>query len=117
MWALGNIAGDSTQHRDLMLQHGMMTPLLQSMAMKSPNPSMLRNGTWALSNLCRGKPEPPFELVMPALPLLSQLIYSTDEEVLIDACRALSNLSRGSNDKIQAVINSGVCKRIVELLA
>lgn len=77
---------------------------------------MLRNGTWTLSNFCRGKPQPPFELVSPSLPTLSRLIYSTDEEVLTDACWALSYLSDGSNDKIQAVIEAGVARRLVELL-
>ncbi|CAA0816772.1 Importin subunit alpha-1, partial [Striga hermonthica] len=52
----------------------------------------------------------------PALPILRQLIHSSDEEVLTDACWALSYLSDGTNDKIQAVIDSGVCPRLVELL-
>jgi len=72
--------------------------------------------TWTLSNLCRGKPQPRFEMVSPALQTLARLIYSTDEEVLTDACWALSYLSDGSNDKIQAVIEAGVCRRMVELL-
>ncbi|EEB98612.1 hypothetical protein MPER_01850, partial [Moniliophthora perniciosa FA553] len=36
--------------------------------------------------------------------------------ILIDACWAISYLSDGSNDKIQAVIESGVCRRLVDLL-
>ncbi|PIN19238.1 hypothetical protein CDL12_08091 [Handroanthus impetiginosus] len=74
------------------------------------------NATWTLSNFCRGKPQPPFEQVRPALPALQRLVYSNDEEVLTDACWALSYLSDGTNDKIQAVIEAGVCQRLVELL-
>lgn len=54
--------------------------------------------------------------VKAALPALARLIHSQDEEVLTDACWALSYLSDGTNDKIQEVINSGVCRRLVELL-
>ena len=52
----------------------------------------------------------------PALPALQCLLHLNDEEVLTDACWALSYLSDGTNDKIQAVIEAGVCRRLVELL-
>ncbi len=42
--------------------------------------------------------------VKSALPALARLIHSQDEEVLTDACWALSYLSDGTNDKIQARI-------------
>lgn len=115
VWALGNIAGDSPPCRDLVLQAGAMQPLLMQLHQNSKL-SMLRNATWTLSNFCRGKPQPDFELVRTALPTLSQLIFSPDEEVLTDACWALSYLSDGPNEKIQAVIEAGVCRRLVELL-
>jgi importin subunit alpha-6/7 len=52
------------------------------------------------------------------LSTLASLIYSDDEEVIKDACWALSFLSDGTNDKIQAVVeaDAGVCRRVVELL-
>ena len=50
------------------------------------------------------------------MPVLAKLIYSLDDEVLIDACWAISYLSDGSNDKIQAVIEAGIPRRLVELL-
>mmetsp|Transcript_4872 Transcript_4872/g.7280 ORF Transcript_4872/g.7280 Transcript_4872/m.7280 type:complete len:561 (-) Transcript_4872:390-2072(-) len=115
VWALGNIAGDSPVCRNLVLEAGAMHPLLQQLTENSKL-SMLRNATWTLSNFCRGKPQPNFDLVRPALPTLAQLIYSQDDDVLTDACWALSYLSDGPNDKIQAVIEAGVCRRLVELL-
>jgi hypothetical protein len=54
--------------------------------------------------------------IVPALTVLTKLVFSLDDEVLIDACWAISYLSDGSNDKIQAVIESGVVRRLVELL-
>ncbi|KAF8038861.1 hypothetical protein BT93_B1421 [Corymbia citriodora subsp. variegata] len=115
VWALGNVAGDSPKCRDLVLSNGALLPLLAQLN-EHAKLSMLRNATWTLSNFCRGKPQPPFEQVKPALPALAHLIHSTDEEVLTDACWALSYLSDGTNDKIQAVIEAGVCPRLVELL-
>ncbi|XP_076950152.1 importin subunit alpha-1-like [Bidens hawaiensis] len=115
VWALGNVAGDSPRCRDLVLGHGALIPLLSQLN-EHAKLSMLRNATWTLSNFCRGKPQPPFEQTRPALPALERLIHSNDEEVLTDACWALSYLSDGTNDKIQAVIDAGVCQRLVELL-
>jgi len=115
VWALGNIAGDSPECRDIVLNMGAMEPLLSQLRTHSKM-SMLRNATWTLSNFCRGKPQPRFERVRIALATLAQLIFSGDEEVLTDACWALSYLSDGENEKIQAVIEAGVCRRLVELL-
>ncbi|KAF5385252.1 hypothetical protein D9615_001452 [Tricholomella constricta] len=116
VWALGNIAGDSPQCRDYVLQQGALRPLLALLS-EHHKLSMLRNATWTLSNFCRGKsPQPDWELISPALTVLTKLIYSLDDEILIDACWAISYLSDGSNDKIQAVIESGVCRRLVDLL-
>ncbi|KAG5023821.1 hypothetical protein JHK85_020163 [Glycine max] len=115
VWALGNVAGDSPRCRDLVLSHGALVPLLAQLN-EHAKLSMLRNATWTLSNFCRGKPQPPFEQVRPALPALERLVFSNDEEVLTDACWALSYLSDGTNDKIQAVIEAGVCPRLMQLL-
>jgi len=57
-----------------------------------------------------------YSQISAALTALTKLIYSLDDEILIDACWAISYLSDGSNDKIQAVIESGVCRRLVDLL-
>ncbi|KAF8421035.1 armadillo-type protein [Tirmania nivea] len=116
VWALGNIAGDSPSCRDFVLGSGALPPLL-ALLNDSRKLSMLRNATWTLSNFCRGKtPQPDWQAILPALPVLAKLVYSLDDEVLIDACWAISYLSDGSNDKIQAVIDAGIPRRLVELL-
>jgi hypothetical protein len=81
--------------------------------------SLIRNATWSLSNLCRGKPQPKFELIRDVLPLLAKLITMEDTEVITDATWALSYISDDNgpqNNKIQAVIDHGVLPRLVQCL-
>jgi hypothetical protein len=81
--------------------------------------SMIRNATWSLSNLCRGKPQPKFEQISSVLPMLSKLIMMDDVEIITDATWALSYISDdtgSTNVKIQAVIDSGVLPRLVQCL-
>merc|ERR1719223_892031 len=115
VWALGNIAGDSANFRDLVLQSGGLDPITQVLQ-TCEKISIVRNTTWALSNLCRGKPAPPVQWVAPALPTLANLIHASDVEVLTDACWAFSYLSDGQSDTINAVIQAGVCQRLIDLL-
>ncbi|XP_028968080.1 importin subunit alpha-7 [Galendromus occidentalis] len=117
IWALGNIAGDGPKCRDYVIEQGMLPPLIRFIEL-SQKIGMTRNAVWALSNLCRGKNPPPnFEHVRICLPLLAKLLYSNDADLLADTCWALSYLSDGPNEKIQAVMDTGVCGRLVELLA
>ncbi|KAK7363257.1 hypothetical protein VNO77_05391 [Canavalia gladiata] len=128
VWALGNIAGDSPGYRDIVLDHGALKPLLSQLPSLSRLPSkrttivvdlelpMLRTAVWTLSNFCHGKPGVEFEKVKPALPVLQQLINLTDEQILTDACWALSYLSDGSILKIEAIVELGLCPRLVKLL-
>uniref|UniRef100_A0A3Q4ICQ1 Karyopherin alpha 5 (importin alpha 6) n=1 Tax=Neolamprologus brichardi TaxID=32507 RepID=A0A3Q4ICQ1_NEOBR len=112
VWALGNIAGDNAECRDYVLNCGIL-PSLQQLLAKSNRLTTTRNAVWALSNLCRGKnPPPDFAKVSPCLNVLSRLLFSSDPDVLADACWALSYLSDGPNEKIQTVIDSGVCRRL-----
>mmetsp|Transcript_2217 Transcript_2217/g.5117 ORF Transcript_2217/g.5117 Transcript_2217/m.5117 type:complete len:542 (+) Transcript_2217:233-1858(+) len=116
VWALGNIAGDGHECRKQVLDCNAL-PALLAQINNTAKLSMLRNATWTLSNFCRGRPAPNFETVRPALKTLALLVYHEDVDVLTDACWALSYLSDGPNEtNIQAVIESGVVPRCIELL-
>ena len=52
MWALGNIAGDGPELRDVVLHNGIMPPLLEILA---SDVRQKKTASWTLSNLCRGK--------------------------------------------------------------
>lgn len=106
-WCLGNVAGDSAKLRDIVLSHNAMKPLLANIQQPA-SISLLRNCVWTLSNFCRGKPQPQLSLVAEALPVLASVITQQDDfEAISDAVWALSYLSDGSNDRIQAVIDAG----------
>lgn len=115
-WCLGNIAGDCPSLRDHCLAQGAMEPFLMNIA-EPASKSLLQNVVWALSNLCRGKPQPDLSLVAPAIPHLSSLLVSDNSNCLMDAVWALSYLSDGGDDRIQAVMNGGTADRLVALLA
>jgi importin subunit alpha-6/7 len=114
VWALGNIAGDCVDFRNAVIECGTILPICDCID-KWEKISMVRTGAWALSNLCRGKPAPLFNFTRPALPTLAHLLYLTDEEVLTDCIWALSNISQGNEERRQAIIDHGVCRRLVNL--
>ena len=115
VWALGNIAGDSPFCRDRVLQAGALPPLLRCLV--DADIELLRISSSTLSNLCRGKPPPPFHYIQPAIAVVRVLLNFPDDEILTNVCCALSYLTDGTNDRIQAVVyERDIIPRVVELL-
>jgi len=123
VWALGNIAGDSSEYRDSVLNTGNSMQRLITIISNNqvtPKLTMVRNATWCMSNFCRGKPKPEFNSIKDCIPVLAKLIMKNDPEVLADSCWALSYVTDDQtqgNVKIQSVIQCpGIAKRLIYLL-
>ena len=101
-----------------MLQAGALTPIINLVA-QTDSIELVRNATWTISNLCRGRPPPALEMVYPCLQVLQRLVYSHDNDVIIDAFWALSYFCDGektpngdnSKERVDAIIKVGVCRR------
>ena len=115
-WVLGNLAGEGVAARDAALAAGAVRPLLQCIGKQEASLSMIRIGSWTLSNLCDGQQPRPALDIHVILPTLTALLQSDDAEVLSHACWALSHLCDGPSAHIAAAVDADICWRLVQLL-
>jgi hypothetical protein len=119
VWALGNIAGNGIENRDLLIESGIMKYLLEFGASKSLKSSLIKQAIWTLSNLWRLKPRLERPWVAPSLQVLVRLLHSFDAEILEETCATISYITddnTDNNERIEAFIRTGSCRRMVELM-
>lgn len=120
--ALGNIALCCPLCRDLILEAGVVGPIVELLddevvVAGNNNRPLLRWTTWALACVCSNGPD--FHRIRPALPVLEKLLHHHDRKVVEEACWTFADLTFSFDDNIvQATIDAGpsVAARLVELL-
>lgn len=115
VWALANIAGDGPECRDYVLRVGAMQPLLSLLVAPNPTNKIQRDATWMLSNLCRGK-DAPWDIISGAIGVMSRLLYSSDNDVLMDACWALLFITDADPSRASRLLSEGLGPQLVSLL-
>lgn len=117
IWGIGNIAGDSPMTRDSVLNSGALDRIATVLEQATPGTSFMRNASWALSNLCRGRPQPDYNLVRRAIPALIKVLVENDkEDIITDICWALSYLSDGAKERVNDLLNNNLLVKIIQLL-
>jgi hypothetical protein len=117
IWALGNLAGDNVNIRNLIIQRGAVEPIAAIVSACPAGTSFCRNSAWALTNLCRGRPVPAFYLIKNAIIAMAKvLIENSKVEIISDICWAFSYVTDEGKDGFKTIIESNVVGRIIQLL-
>ncbi|KAK9533011.1 hypothetical protein VZT92_010367 [Zoarces viviparus] len=98
VWAFGNIAGDSTEGRDFVIDCTILPFLVQLLA-KQNRLTMMTNAVWALSNLCRGKNPCP-DFTKNRLQNTTHHLHSPEQ--------AVGNIVAGDDLQTQVIFNCSV---------
>ncbi len=115
--AISNIA-TASRHRDILLDHDVLHPLIDMLkqALVNKDMTLIRQGTAALSNLCRTKPLPAYERVADATPVLCTVVPKVScIETLWHATWALVYLS-GQDYKVARVLETDVVPSLFRYL-
>lgn len=103
--------------RDSVLHSGALERIATILDQAPSGTSFMRNASWALSNLCRGRPQPQYHLVRRAVPTLIKVLVNNDkEDIITDICWALSYLSDGVKDRLVDMLDISLLQKLIILL-
>lgn len=117
-WALGNVAGESEELRDLLLSQGALLPLARMMS--HDKGKTVRTAAWALSNLIKGPdPEAATELIKihGVVDSILRHLKKSDVELATEVAWVVVYLSALSDVAIQVLMNTQIVQVLVDQLA
>jgi len=81
-------------------------------------PALIKHCVWAISNFCRSKPPPDFEVLRPAIDLVIKNIYKLDQDYdfLVDSCWILSYLTENHKKSIKKILETHVLPKLITFL-
>lgn len=116
VWTFANIAGDSEFCRDFLIEKGLLGIILQVMN-ETNCLELLQKSLWFLVNIFR-HPDPlvSTSVVSACVARLKSYLNHANTEVIRGSCNALKNISKGSEEHVDVLIEADCCPSLVQLL-
>ena len=116
IWAIGNIAGDSIKVRDKVIQAGALEKIIKYLT-TADRDSLIKQCVWSISNFCRSKPAPEYDILKPCIDLVIGSLYKIDDnEFLVDACWILSYLTESYKKSIKKILDTNCLPKLLSFL-
>ncbi|GCA62180.1 importin subunit alpha [Kipferlia bialata] len=119
VWCLANVAGDTVEYRDMLLTAGVIPLLVAFIAREGQIDSTIRTAVWCLSNITRGRPPVPYELVRSLIVPVCDLLKNTQSEDIMLECvwtlQHVTALDRKDNQQLIDIMATGVVPRLKEV--
>jgi hypothetical protein len=118
LWAVGNIAGDSVKVRDRVIQKRGLEKIIKHFS-TAERTTLIKHCVWAISNFCRSKPAPEYELMKPTIDLVIRAMYKLegDYEFLVDACWILSYMTEHHKKSIKKILETNIMSKFLLFLS
>ncbi|KAI9338838.1 armadillo-type protein [Obelidium mucronatum] len=115
-WALGNVAGDCKEYTQILLDHGIMEPLLEIPYYEMSQRKCIQARhvvCWVIANLCRWDNR-DWSQVEPCFPLIQDTVLNfRDEDVMSEAMWALSRIFHGKNPGNSKLVQVPLIRKLV----
>jgi hypothetical protein len=116
-YALGNVEGEFTRFRDIVLEHGVIAELIRLLKLTKIKTVLRRHLMLIALKMCRGDPPPRFSAIEAVIPVVIEMTQFSDREVMALALWTLSRITEGSGDRIAAVMRYGALPAVMRHLS
>ena len=115
-WAVGNVAGESSFYRDLVINSRVFSRILAyAEVLPITEDVKYQNLVWTFSNLSRGKPHPSIHVLIHLSRFMQRAILNCEKDnVLTDACWGLTYCSDVITEENHYSLQ--IYKRIIDLI-
>jgi importin subunit alpha-6/7 len=108
------MVADNCELRDRFINEGVIPKIANILDNALPGTLLVRNGSYTLSNLCRGSPPPIFLKIQRALSSLAKILIENDnEDIILDVSRAFCYISDQGGETIPFILETGCLPRLV----